>query len=152
MNEDSLRVVSKVVNTAAIPDGVDITEMTELEQQKAGYLQVKEIYVNPIQWLRDEKKLTAIGSDGREYQLTDEEILNLCYVPYPKGERYRFTLNAGKKDDMDVFECKVDLTDLLKDLDQQLVVNKLSELDRLHRYPGWKVGDMEKAVTDGNFE
>lgn len=152
MNEDSLRVVSKVVNYDAIPADVDISEMTELEQQRAGYLKIQEVFVNPVEWLRNEKKLTITDANGYPRQLTDAEILNLRYVPYPKGEKYEFKLQAGKLEEMDVFECKVDLVDLMKDLDQQLVINKLSDLDRMHRYPGWKVGDMEKAVTDGNFE
>jgi hypothetical protein len=42
---------------------------------------------------------------------------------------------------------------LLKDLDEQLVVNKIAEIHEVKdRYAGWKVGDMTQAVTDGNFE
>ena len=52
-----------------------------------------------------------------------------------------------------VFECKVPLTQLLSDMDHQLVVNKIDEVSKVAgRYPGWKVGDMTQAVTDGNFE
>ena len=52
-----------------------------------------------------------------------------------------------------VFECKVDLKTLLSDMDNQSVVNKIAEIEKVSgRYAGWKVGDMTQAVTDGNFE
>ena len=51
-----------------------------------------------------------------------------------------------------VFECKVDLKDLLADMDHQDVINKIAELERINKYPGWKVGDMTQSITDGNFE
>jgi hypothetical protein len=41
---------------------------------------------------------------------------------------------------------------LLSDLDEQLVINKLAELVQNNRFPGWKVGDLTEAITDGNFE
>jgi len=53
---------------------------------------------------------------------------------------------------MPVFECLVNMEDLLSDLDHQLVVNKIAELTQNHRFTGWKVGDMTQAITDGNFE
>lgn len=52
-----------------------------------------------------------------------------------------------------VFECKVDLKTLLSDMDNQSVINKIAEIEKVAgRYAGWKVGDMTQAVTDGNFE
>jgi hypothetical protein len=105
-------------------------------------------YVNPIENLRANPKA--------KFNLTDEEILNLRYVPYPRGEKNEFQLDAGFIEksgyQMPVFECKVMMADLLKDLDEQLVINKLAELDQNQRFPGWKVGDMTQAITDGNFE
>lgn len=156
MNEDSMVVVSKVINYDLIPADVDINEMTELEAVKKGYITRKDVYINPIEKLREDKKLMVTASDGSVHPMTDQEILNLRYVPYPKDRQYDFTLQAGKIDKggylVPVFECKVDLTDLLGDLDHQLVVNKLASLEEANRYPGWKVGDMTQAITDGNFE
>ena len=67
-----------------------------------------------------------------------------------------FQLQAGYIEksgyQMPVFECLVMMEDLLADLDHQLVVNKISELNQNQRFPGWKVGDMTQAITDGNFE
>lgn len=156
MNEDSMVVISKVVNYDLIPADVDINEMTEMEAVKKGYITRKEVFINPIAKLREDKKLMVTASDGSVHPMSDQEILNLRYVPYPKDRQYEFTLQAGAIDKggymVPVFECKVEMNDLLADLNHQLVVNKLSELDEKHRYPGWKVGDMNQALTDGNFE
>ena len=118
----------------------------DLEAVKKGYITRKEIYVNPITKLREDGKLA----------ISDEEIQNVRFVPYPKGENLEFTLAADKIEKggflVPVFECKVDLKDLMSDADNQLVINKIAELERINRFPGWKVGDLTQAITDGNFE
>ncbi len=157
MTEDSMKVVSKVINYDKIPADVDINEITELEAVKQGYISRVEIFVNPITKLREDGKLPIIDANGHKRQLTDEEIRNLRYVPYPKGEKNEFELEAGMLEKsgflVPVFECKVPLTVLLSDMDKQLVVNKIAEINEVKgRYAGWKVGDMNQAVTDGNFE
>ena len=119
MNEDSLKVVNKNINYDKIPEDVEIDEMTEADQIKAGYVTRITEYVNPIENLRKSGK----------FNLTDEEILNLRYVPYPRDQKNEFD-----------------------DLDEQLVINKLAELVQNNRFPGWKVGDLTEAITDGNFE
>ena len=124
----------------------DINELTEADQIKAGYVSRVTEYVNPIDNLRKSGK----------FKLTDEEILNLRYVPYPRDKKYDFDLKAGFIEksgyQMPVFECLVNMEDLLADMDHQLVVNKIAELTQNQRFPGWKVGDMTQTVTDGNFE
>lgn len=157
MAEDSMKVVSKVINYDKIPADVDINEITELEAVKQGYISRVEVFVNPIKKLREDGKLPIIDANGHKRQLTDEEIRNLRYVPYPKGEKNEFELEAGMLEKsgfyVPVFECKVPLTVLLSDMDKQLVVNKIAEINEVKgRYAGWKVGDMNQAVTDGNFE
>ena len=146
MNEDSLRVVNKNINYDKIPEDVDINELTEADQIKAGYVSRVTEYVNPIDNLRKSGK----------FKLTDEEILNLRYVPDPRDKKYDFDLKAGFIEksgyQMPVFECLVNMEDLLADMDHQLVVNKIAELTQNQRFPGWKVGDMTQTVTDGNFE
>lgn len=146
MNEDSMRVVNKNINYDKIPEDVDINEMSESEAIKAGYISRVVELVNPIEYLRENKK----------FALTDEQILNLRYVPYPRGENQEFELQAGfiekSSYQMPVFECLVQMKNLLSDLDHQLVVNKLAELEQGHRFSGWKVGDMTQTITDGNFE
>ena len=146
MNEDSMSVVNKNINYDKIPEGVEIDEMSESEQIKAGYVSRVVEYVNPIKYIRENKK----------FKLTDEEILALRYVPYPRDVKQEFKLQAGFIEksgyQMPVFECLVEMKDLLQDLDHQLVVNKLAELEQNHRFSGWKVGDMTQTITDGNFE
>ena len=157
MNEDSMRVVSKVTNYSVIPADVDINEVPELEAVKKGYVSRVEVFVNPIGKLREDGKLPMTDANGHVRQLNDEEILNLRYVPYPKNEKNEFDLKAGMIEksgfQVPVFECKVPLELLLKDMDHQMVVNKIAEVNEVKgRYAGWKVGDMTQAVTDGNFE
>lgn len=157
MNEDSMKVISKVINYEKIPADVDINEIPELEAVKQGYISRAEIYVNPIDELRKKNKLPIVDANGYTHQMTNEEILNLRYVPYPRGEKNEFELEAGMLDKsgflVPVFECRVPLTLLLSDMDHQLVVNKIAEINEVKgRYAGWKVGDMTQAVTDGNFE
>lgn len=157
MSEDSMRVVSKIINYDVIPEDVDINETPEGEAVKKGYITRKEIFINPITKLREDGKLPIIDATGHTRQLTDEEIANLRYVPYPKGEKNEFDLQAGMLEKsgfwVPVFECKVPLSQLLSDMDHQLVVNKIAEIEKVSgRYAGWKVGDMTQAVTDGNFE
>ncbi len=157
MNEDSMKVVSKQINYDKIPADVDINEIPENEAVKLGYATRVEVLVNPIAKLREDGKLPIIDANGHTRQLTDEEIRNLRYVPYPKGEQNEFELQAGMLEKsgffVPVFECKVDLSTLLSDMDHQSVVNKIAEVEKVAgRYAGWKVGDMTQAVTDGNFE
>ena len=158
MTEDSMKVVSKQINYDRIPADVDINEVPENEAVKNGWITRGEMYVNPIVKLREDGKLPIIDAvTGKKRQLTDEEIKNLRYVPYPKGEKNEFELQAGEIEksgfQVAVFECKVPLEVLLKDLDQQLVINKIAEIHEVKdRYAGWKVCDMTQAVTDGNFE
>ena len=157
MNEDSMKVVSKVINYDKIPEDVDINETPEREAVEKGYISRQEILVNPIAKLREDKKLPTTDATGHTVQMSDEQILNLRYVPYPKGEKNEFELQAGMIDKsgflVPVFECKVPLSMLLSDMDHQQVVNKIAEIEKVAgRYAGWKVGDMTQPVTDGNFE
>lgn len=148
MNEDSMKVVNKNINYDKIPEDVDINELPEAEAIKAGYVTRVTEYVNPISVLRSNAKY--------KFNYTDEEIQNLRYVPYPAGTKNEFNLQAGFIEksgyQMPVFECLVNMDTLLSDLNHQLVINKISELKQNHRFPGWKVGDMTQAITDGNFE
>lgn len=157
LTEDSMKVVSKIINYDKIPEDVDINETPEKEAVEKGYITRAEIFINPITKLREDGKLPIIDANGHTRQLTDEEIRNLRYVPYPKGEQHEFDLQAGMLDKsgfmVPVFECKVDLKTLLSDMDNQSVINKIAEIEKVAgRYAGWKVGDMTQAVTDGNFE
>lgn len=156
-SEDSLKISQRVINYEAIPADVDINEIPQLEAIKKGYMKLVETYVNPIAQLREQKKLNYKDADGFTHEFTDEEICNLRYVPYPKGKKQEFQLDAGVIEraglKVPVFECKVDLKDLLSDMNQQDVDNKIASIERVPgKYAGWKVGDMNQSITDGNFE
>lgn len=150
MNEDSLKVVNKKINYDKIPEDVEVEEMTESDAIKAGYKTLVTEYVNPIDNLNANKKFAYSRTEDAE------KILNLRYIPYPRGTQKEFQLQAGFIErsgyKMPVFECLVMMEDLLSDLDKQLVINKIAELVQNQRFPGWKVGDMTQAITDGNFE
>ena len=157
MHEDSMKTIVKVTNYDKIPEDVDINEVPEKEAVEKGYVSRQEVYINPIKKLREDKKLPTIDATGHTVQMTDEQIMKLRYVHYPKGTDKEFELNAGMVDKsgfmVPVFECKVSLEDLLADMDKQERVNKIAEIEKVAgRYAGWKVGDMTQPVTDGNFE
>lgn len=157
MNEDSMKTVVKVTNYDKIPADVDINEVPEKEAVEKGYVSREEVFINPIVKLREDKKLPTVDATGHTVQMSDEQIRNLRYVPYPKGEKNEFELQAGTIDKsgfmVPVFECKVSLETLLADMDKQQRINKIAEIEKVvGRYAGWKVGDMTQAITDGNFE
>lgn len=135
-------------------------DMTEAEALKQGYIRRDTVFMNPLEKLRQEKKLIKVTKQGDTIAFTDQELMELKYVPVKQkegGERLQFTSNAGQIErggfQVPVFEVKVHLKDLLWDLDQQAVINKIAEIERVPgKYAGWKVGDMENPVTDGNFE
>jgi Tfp pilus assembly protein PilE len=157
MTEDSMKVVSKQINRDKIPADVDINDVPENEAVKNGWISRVEVLVNPVAKLREDGKLPTIdAATGKTRQLTDEEIRNLRYVPYPKGEKNEFELYASQIEKsgfmIPVFLCQVPHV-LLSDMDEQLVVNKIAEIHEVKdRYAGWKVGDTTQAITDGNFE
>ncbi|MBQ9638032.1 MAG: hypothetical protein IJV22_00560 [Bacteroidales bacterium] len=156
LQEDSLLISHTVVNYDKIPEDVDIADVPEPEAIKKGYMTVVAMYVNPIAQLREQGKLSYTTEEGELHEISDQEIRDVRYVPYPKDQQYEFDLQAGAVDrgglQVPVFECKVPLDKLLADMDHQDVINKIAELERINRYAGWKVGDMTQAVTDGNFE
>lgn len=75
-------------------------------------------------------------------------------VPFSEGDL--FSMMAGKINkggvDVAVFEVSVRMEVYTKDLDKQLVINKIKELEDKSKFPGLKVGSMTEASTDGNWE
>lgn len=127
-------------------------DMTESEALKQGYIRRDTVFMNPLEKLKEEKKIDP--------GMTDEKLLDLKYVPVKAQEgkpRLQFTSDAGMIErggfQVPVFEVKVDLKDLLWDLDEQDVINKIAGIERVPgKYAGWKIGSMEDPITDGNFE
>jgi len=67
-----------------------------------------------------------------------------------------FTLMAGKNKkggvDVAVFEACGHKQTCTKDLNKQLVINKMKEIEDKNKFSGLKVGPMLDASTDGNWE
>ena len=82
-------------------------------------------------------------------------INDLCNVPFSNPSE-RFELEAGfiKRSGIDVpvFEARTPYEVYLKGLDPQRVLNTKAEKESINRYAGLKVGSMDEASTDGNWE
>ncbi len=148
------------------PDSV--YDMPELEAIRKGWIVQKEVFVVPLEKLREDKKLS----------LTDEQLADVIYVPYTHKQT-KFTLKAdsvaaslsGAGGKLPTFEAYVTLDDLFADYtndnkdgalhkfvelftgsDEQWLINKKAELKEKDKFQGWKVGDISAPVTEGNFE
>ncbi|MBQ6770931.1 MAG: hypothetical protein IJP44_08150 [Bacteroidales bacterium] len=82
-------------------------------------------------------------------------IKDLSIVPFSTPTE-KFELEAGfiKRSGIDVpvFEARTPYEVYLKGLDQQRILNAKAEKESINRYAGLKVGSMEEASTDGNWE
>jgi len=79
---------------------------------------------------------------------------DLRYIPHSNGESYK--MDAGQiersKIMVNVFEVYALNTQFLKGMDSQLVSNYNDLLESTQRFPGLRVGSMEEATLDGNWE
>lgn len=82
------------------------------------------------------------------------DINSLKVVPYSQGEQFElqagFITRGGLK--VAVFEAKTPYTVYLWDLDPQRVNNLRAEQEDLDKYAGLKVGSMDEASLNGNWE
>ena len=119
--------------------------MTESEALKKGILRRDTTIVNPLEKLYTEGKLLT----------PKDQIKDLKYIPFANGKT--FTMNAGKLDkggiEVAVFEVKAPIETYTEGMDEQTVLNKKAEDEKkAGGFAGWKVGSMDQAITDGNFE
>ena len=86
---------------------------------------------------------------------TNFNMNDICYVPFSDPQQ-KFELEAGfiKRNGIDipVFEARTPYEVYLIGLDQQRILNAKAEKESINRYAGLKVGSMEEASTDGNWE
>jgi hypothetical protein len=79
---------------------------------------------------------------------------NLRYIPHSGNEQFK--MDAGmierSKIMVNVFEAYALNKQFLKGLDPQLVNNFDDLLESTQRFPGIRVGSMEEATLDGNWE
>jgi hypothetical protein len=75
-------------------------------------------------------------------------------IPFSNGQE--FEMDAGKieisRTKVNVFEVKALYIHILNGMDKQLIINLRKKLKELEKYQGLKVGSMEEASTDGNWE
>ena len=79
---------------------------------------------------------------------------SLAFIPFSGGDSIQMQAGelVGEYSTTAVFEVKMPYKSLLKGLDKQLCVNLIAERDSAKRYPGLKLGDLERADITGNWE
>ena len=82
-------------------------------------------------------------------------INELSLVPFSDPQQ-KYEIEAGsiKRNGIDipVFEVRTPYEVYLNGLDPQRILNAKAEKESINRYAGLKVGSMEEASTDGNWE
>lgn len=133
--------VPLIKKTGTLPD-----DMTEAEALKKGILRRDTSYVNPTEKLYSENKLLT----------PKEKLSELRYVPYSENGKVEFEIEAKKITksgiEVSVFLVNTPIEVYTFGMDKQDVVNRKAELEDKNKYTGWKVGDLEQPVTDGNWE
>ncbi|MBP3253162.1 MAG: hypothetical protein J6M30_01465 [Bacteroidales bacterium] len=119
--------------------------MTESQAIKEGKLRRDTTIVNPLEKLYQEGKLNT----------PKDKIKELKFIPYSDGQEFIMKASTLDKGGISVavFEAKAPIESYTKGMDEQTVVNRKAELEaKVNGYAGWKVGDLEQTVTDGNWE
>ena len=133
--------VPLVQKFGTVPD-----DMTEAEALKQGILKRDTSYVNPTVKLYSEKKLIT----------PKEKLTELRYIPYSENGKVEFNLEAKKITksgiEVSVFLVNAPIETYTFGMDKQDVINRKAELEDTNIYAGWKVGDLDKPITDGNWE
>ena len=82
-------------------------------------------------------------------------IESLRYIPFSEPQQ-EFEIEAGYilrgGMHVPVFEVKAHYNTYLKGLEDQRIRNAAAQRENLDKYPGMKVGSMNEASTDGNWE
>lgn len=92
-------------------------------------------------------------------------IDNMCYIPFSKDNAVKFEMEAGFINSgnvkVPVLEVRAPFETYLWDLDQQRVRNLKAEIEeknknitnpKMIKYPGRKLGSLEEASLNGNWE
>lgn len=82
------------------------------------------------------------------------DVNHLKYIPFTDNEPFEMEAGIIEKGgvNVNVFEVKVHYKKFLEGLNQQMVINLVAAKEQIEKYPGLKVGSMEEASTDGNWE
>jgi hypothetical protein len=84
----------------------------------------------------------------------DFDVNHLKFIPFTDKEVFGMEAGIIEKGgvEVNVFEVKVHYKVFLAGMNQQMVVNLIAAREQIEKYPGLKVGSMEEASTDGNWE
>jgi len=95
-------------------------------------------------------------SDSLKNNLLTKDIDLLRYIPYTSGAEFVMGASevvTGSKVKVKVFEVYALYDTLLKDMDDQLVVNYIDEREKIVKFTGLKVGSLKEATNNtGNWE
>lgn len=82
------------------------------------------------------------------------DLVKLNEIPFSNGDYFSILAGQINKGGVDVavFEVSARIETYTKDLDKQLIINRIKEIEDRSKFPGLKVGSMTEASTDGNWE
>jgi hypothetical protein len=82
------------------------------------------------------------------------DLVKLNEIPFSNGDYFSILAGQINKGGVDVavFEVSARIETYTKDLDKQLIINRIKEIEDRSKFPGLKVGSMTDASTDGNWE
>lgn len=131
--------VNMVAKAGDVPDS-----LTEAQALRAGIISRDTIVVKPLQMLIEENKLITNPKD----------IHSLKYIPYSDNLVFDMSAKVITRSgaNVPVFEATAAIETYTKGMNNQDVVNRKAELIDKNRYPGWKVGDINQPITEGNWE
>ncbi len=118
--------------------------LTEEKALKMGIISRDTIYMNPLEKLREEKKIS----------ITEEQLKDLKYIPYGNGQTFESQASFVDKSgfSVPVIEVKAHFSSFLEGMDKQFVINKIADAEAIKKYPGLKFGSLEQPIIEGNFE
>ncbi|MCR4827851.1 MAG: hypothetical protein K5864_00125 [Bacteroidales bacterium] len=181
LQQPNQRVIRRVLSPTA-PPADSVYNIPELEAIKNGWLIQEEGKIVPLLKLYEDKKLTFMDTNlltgqtpERQIEIIVENVKDVIYVPYTHHQS-KFIIQSdsvsasisGEGSKLPTFVAYVELDTLFADYiktkdnhnplelftgsDYQWLLNKKAELKEMDRFLGWKVGDLESPITEGNFE
>lgn len=78
----------------------------------------------------------------------------ISIIPSSEGALFQMISDTIKKGgvNMPVYEVTASNFDILKGLDEQMIINLNEKATSIDRYPGLKMGSLTEVTTDGNWE
>jgi hypothetical protein len=177
---DSIMQPVRFENEKAKRDEVVIKLLKEIREVEVAYKGIHKEYTGSFDTLIDfikngelpvvniipdptDTTFTRTINDTTSYKNVGESIFgdrknfdpaSIEYIPFSNGKKFK--LNAAvieiNKVRVPVFEISAEYKDILLGMDDQLILNLIKKLKEFEKFPGLKVGSLEEASTDGNWE